>query len=95
MAWNRTALSWLAVGVVLVRFHVPDGFGSAGTVAGYLMCACAAVLYLAGQVRYRRRVVALRDGGSVEDPGGLLRIVAAVVAVTIAVVAVLEITEGR
>ena len=94
MAWNRTALSWLGVGAVLVRLHAPDGMGSAGAVAGYMMCACAAVLYLAGQVRYRRRNVALRTGGPVEDPGGLLRIVAAVVGVTIALVAVLEIAES-
>ena len=62
LAWTRTALSWGAVGAVMVRYHLHDEIDWPGVVAGIAMMICGGSTFLLAIVRYRRCDAILRSG---------------------------------
>lgn len=67
-AWNRTALSWLAAGLAMVRYFGPDGFTSLPAMAGYAMICVALTAFAGAALRYWRHSV---RGASRATPAGL------------------------
>ena len=90
MAWHRTALAWAAAGAVVIRYHAPDGLVSAATAVGAAMLVCGGLLALVGVVRYHQRDRALRTGGELPEPLGVVRIVSAAVTLTVIAALVVE-----
>lgn len=67
LAWSRNALSFLAVGVLLLRSVHADRH-PLRLLPGLLSLLLALAVYLMARVRYRTAVRAARAGGSVAPP---------------------------
>jgi uncharacterized membrane protein YidH (DUF202 family) len=82
LAWDRTGLSLLVVGALLLRSGGPP-YGDVVHLPGYVGLSAGAILLWAGGRRYRRREVRLREGLSMVQPR--LVVLAAVAALTMGV----------
>lgn len=77
LAWNRTAIGWLAAGLVGVRYFGPDGLLTAEAAASYALVLTGLVLF----------AIAQRRGSAPAGPRWL-RVVSIVTTLTVAVVLV-------
>lgn len=75
LAWQRTALSWLAAGVAVVRYFASDGLLHRRTVIGWAMVAVAGILWVDGTRRYRAVDRALRTDQPTSVPTATIRLV--------------------
>jgi uncharacterized membrane protein YidH (DUF202 family) len=91
LAWDRTGLSLLVVGVLTLRSGGPP-FDDLLHAPGYLAMAVGAVLLWAGGRRYRRREADLRRGVSPVQPH--LVLLTGIAAVAVSVAALLLILTG-
>jgi uncharacterized membrane protein YidH (DUF202 family) len=82
LAWNRTAIGWLAAGLVGVRYFGPDGLLAAEAVASYALVLTGLVLFAIAQRR-----------GSAPAGSRLLRVVSIVTTMAVAVVMVTRLTS--
>ena len=80
LAWDRTALAFLANGLLITRLA-----DEATWVRGlaFAVVALAAVPLLAGRSRYLRRDRALREGRSARSAGGMAAVGLAAIAVSV------------
>ena len=85
LAWDRTGLSLLVVGALLLRSGGPP-YGDLVHAPGYFGLSVGAILLWAGGRRYRRREATLRQGASPVRPG--LVVLATVAALMMAVAAI-------
>jgi uncharacterized membrane protein YidH (DUF202 family) len=89
LSWDRTGLSLLVVGSLLLRSGGPP-YGDLVHAPGYFGLVVGAVLLWAGGWRYRRREVILRESGSAVQPGlVVLTAVAALVMATASLLVIL------
>jgi putative membrane protein len=87
LAWTRTALSWGAVGVIMVRYHLEDVIDWPGVIAGMAMALCGLATFLVSIMRYRQRDKALRAGSTQMPPAApMLRGISSLVVITTVVV---------
>ena len=77
LAWNRTAIGWLAAGLVGVRYFGPDGLLTAEAGASYALVLTGLVLF----------AIAQRRGSAPVGPR-LLRVVSIVTTLAVTVVLV-------
>ena len=77
LAWNRTAVGWLATGLVGVRYFGPDGLLTAEAAASYALVLTGLALFVIAQRR-----------GSAPAGSRLLRVVSIVTTLAVAVVLV-------
>lgn len=82
LAWDRTGLSLLVVGALLLRSGGPP-YGDVVHLPGYVGLSAGAILLWAGGRRYRRREVRLREGTSMVQPG--LVVLTAIAALTMGI----------
>jgi putative membrane protein len=75
LAWQRTALSWLAAGLVVVRYFSADGLLHRRTVVGWAMVVVAGILWRDGARRYRAVDRALRTDQPTPVPRGTILMV--------------------
>lgn len=91
LAWDRTGLSLLVVGALLLRSGGPP-YGDVVHLPGYVGLSVGAILLWAGGRRYRRREVSLREGASPVRPG--LVVLAAVAALTMGIASLSVVVLG-
>ncbi len=72
LAWQRTALSWLAAGLGVVRYFAADGILHRRTVVGWAMVVVAGILWIDGARRYRMVDRALRTDQPTSVPRGTI-----------------------
>ena len=77
LAWNRTAIGWLAAGLVAVRYFGPDGLVTAEAAASYALLLTGLALFVIAQRR-----------GSTPAGSRLLRVVSIVTTLAVAIVLV-------
>jgi uncharacterized membrane protein YidH (DUF202 family) len=82
LAWNRTAIGWLAAGLVGVRYFGPDGLLTAEAGASYALVLAGLVLFAIAQRR-----------GSTPAGSRLLRGVSIVTTLAVTVVLVTRLTS--
>jgi uncharacterized membrane protein YidH (DUF202 family) len=75
LAWQRTALSWLAAGLGVVRYFSADGTLHPRTVVGWAMVVIAGILWIDGARRYRAVDRALRTDQPTSVPRGTILMV--------------------
>lgn len=63
LAWQRTAVTWLAAGAAVIRYFSEDGLRARSAV-GWMMVAVGAAMWFTGHHRYHRTATTLRD----DDP---------------------------
>lgn len=67
LAWGRTALSFVAVGALLMHAG-RSGAGPVGVVPGLAVVACGVATYVLGRLRHLNLRAAVGAGGSVARP---------------------------
>lgn len=77
LAWNRTAIGWLAAGLIGIRYFGPDGLLTAEAAASYALVLTGLVLFA---IAHRR--------GSAPAGSRLLRAVSIVTTLAVALVLV-------
>lgn len=60
LAWQRTALSWVASGATVTRYFSGNGLLTARATIGYLMLAVGALVWFDGVRRYHRQSDSIR-----------------------------------
>jgi uncharacterized membrane protein YidH (DUF202 family) len=91
LAWQRTALAWVAAGAGVARYFSSDGLLHARTSLGWLMIATGALIWWFGRTQYRRRVLSLQNDRPMTAPSTVLRVVWAATTVVSALVIAVEI----
>lgn len=90
LAWQRTALSWLASGGAVARYFAPGGILSSRALVGWLMLVVGGVIWLDGAQRYRRHAAALAANRPTAVPVNTIRLVWLVTVAVIATVIAVE-----
>jgi uncharacterized membrane protein YidH (DUF202 family) len=75
LAWQRTALSWVAAGGAAARYFSNDGLLHARAAIGWLMIATGVVVWWFGRTQYRRRASSIRNDRPTTAPSNALRVV--------------------
>jgi len=82
LAWNRTAVGWLAAGLVAVRYFGPSGLLTAEAAASYAMVLIGLTLFVIAQQR-----------GPAPAGARLLRVVSVLTSLAVVVVLVTRLTS--
>ena len=91
LAWQRTALSWVAAGGAVARYFAGDGLLHPRAAVGYLMIAVAGLMWFDGSRRYRRDAGAIRADQPTAVPVGTIAAVWAVTSIVLGLVIVFEV----
>jgi uncharacterized membrane protein YidH (DUF202 family) len=93
LAWQRTALAWVAAGAGVARYFSSDGLLHARTSIGWLMIAAGALIWWFGRKQYRRRASSIRDDHATVAPATAIRVVWAATTIISALVIAVEIVR--
>jgi uncharacterized membrane protein YidH (DUF202 family) len=91
LAWQRTALSWVAAGASVARYFAGNGLLTARTSIGYLMLAIGALIWFDGYRTYHRHAVALNADQPTTASSMTLRVVGWATTMVIAAVVAAEV----
>jgi uncharacterized membrane protein YidH (DUF202 family) len=90
LAWQRTALSWVASGATVARYFASGGILRARTSIGLLMIAVGALIWIDGARHYQHRAHKIRADEPTRIPAGTLRIVSIATTIVIATIIAIE-----
>ncbi len=91
LAWQRTALSWVASGAAVARYFAEGGLLRPSTVIGLIMVVIGAVMWLESARRYRYDAHAIRSNEVVRSPAASIRLLWLVTTSLIAMAIVVEV----
>lgn len=87
LAWQRTALSWVASGATVAHYFASGGLLNAQTSIGLMMIAVGALIWIDGNRHYHHQAHNIRADEPTRIPATTIRIVAA--ATTLVIVAII------
>jgi putative membrane protein len=93
LAWQRTALAWVASGAAVARYFSTDGLLTTKTSIGFLMLAVGALVWFDGARRYHRHAANIRADEPMPVPMRSIRLVALATTFAVAAIVTIEITQ--
>ncbi len=91
LAWQRTALSWVAAGATVTRYFASNGLLTARASIGYLMLAIGALIWFDGYRTYQHHAAAIRADQPTAASSMTLRVVGWATTLVIAAVVAVEV----
>lgn len=93
LAWQRTALSWVAAGVAVARYFSGGGLLRARTSIGWMMVVVGTGIWAIGNRTYRRHAEAIRSNAPTSVPTGAIALVVWTTTFAIGAILAVEITR--